>query len=802
MKRPLDDASQVRQVYYPYDDNELRLAYCVEVVCLEVDFRFIIDAYSGEIYSKENIRVGVDGKGKVYDPNPVVLANDNSLEEGVTPEDELNSLMVTRTLRDISQDDGEFLLEGPYCKITNRRVPNISPPREKRRAFNYDRINNNFEGVNVYYHIDSLQRYIQNVLGITNVMNWSIQADHHTKGGAFYSPPDKYLGFGDSGPTRPDRGEDGDVVAHEYGHAIQHDIVHNWGEISQKTNRKETRAMGEGFGDILACVYYYEAGGIFQPEVFEDWIFGANPPLGASHAGPGLRRVDGGKTYPGEGTKGAVGDWISERFHANGEIWSATLWDAFIASGGESSNALVRAAVRRDFLRTLILHHFKLTGSETMPEAAEAILETNAEDPDSRGRQLMEFVNAFQDRNILVSNVGVDLWLKNSASHSGSESVQDKFWDSPDVWVRNSEDDVYGHQPPKVGRDNWFYARVRNRGTTLARAFVVTFEVKLWQGTEFTYRNDFVPYISAAVGFHLAPGASTVVKARWPKEEVQAAGSHGCVLVSAYCPTDEAIARKRVWEDNNLAQKNLTIVDLLPGKASDVTFRIGSIHNNTSRLSRIEVSRPIGRENLSISLFHPDKRLTSRLFRSTDDHDAMARSSGLESCQDVEKNSYNSDFLAKSSHRPKLKILEPTRLTISAVPKTREHSASDMEVYLEQGSEIFLQNLPDSVRAKDASCVDDEAFFNKQADLLEAGDDVCPALIVLRPGRLVGFPIILEPRISPQLKVRVKAPLDMAPGEEFIFDVMQRDLNGRPMGGIAVLVRIQERSGRTVLPSV
>ncbi|MGG7382797.1 hypothetical protein ACQ7B2_29995, partial [Escherichia coli] len=79
-----------------------------------------------------------------------------------------------------------------------------------------------------------------------------------------------------------------------------------------------------------------------------------------------------------------------------------------------------------------------------------------------------------------------------------------------------------------------FYARVRNRGTATARAFVVTFNVKLWAGTEFVYPGDWDPFVSAAVGFNLAPGASTIVKGRWPADLVPAPGSHVCWLSSVY----------------------------------------------------------------------------------------------------------------------------------------------------------------------------------------------------------------------------------------------------------------------------
>ena len=214
----------------------------------------------------------------------------------------------------------------PLCRQVSRRCVVSTPshvgverPRGHRR---------------IYYHVDNIQRYIRDALGIPNVMNWSIEADHHTVGSAFYSPSGKFLGFGDSGPNRPDRGEDGDVMAHEYGHAIHDDMVPGWGVFNSTTSRHEARAMGEGFGDALACILHQEGGGLFQPEVFEDWIL----------APAGLRRVDGVKQYPGEGTTGTTGDWVNQ-VHSDGEIWSATLWSAYLAAGG-TARAL-RLAPRR-----------------------------------------------------------------------------------------------------------------------------------------------------------------------------------------------------------------------------------------------------------------------------------------------------------------------------------------------------------------------------------------------------------------------------------------------------------------------
>src|SRR5262249_35751151 len=160
--------------------------------------------------------------------------------------------------------------------------------------------------------------------------------------------------FSDSGPCRPDRGEDGHAITHEYGHAIQNDQVPGWGVTNPITNRQETGAMGEGFGDTLACVFFSDTGGGFHREVFAQWCFADQS---------GLRRVDGTKVYPS--------DWAFE-VHDDGEIWSAALWNIFRTIGGDSMSATNRAAARRALLKSVVLSHHLLLKSASMPEGAEA----------------------------------------------------------------------------------------------------------------------------------------------------------------------------------------------------------------------------------------------------------------------------------------------------------------------------------------------------------------------------------------------------------------------------------------------
>jgi hypothetical protein len=158
-----------------------------------------------------------------------------------------------------------------------------------------------------------------------------------------------------------------------------------------------------------------------------------------------------------------------------------------------------------------------------------------------------------------------DLWIRDDPGDPGSNFWAGRFWDSPDLWIRNADDGGTTHQPVESGQDNWFYARVRNRSpVATARHFVVTFNVKPFLGTEFVYPGDFLPCIAATAAFELGPGEERTVKARWPRALVPPAGTHACWLTSVLTRGDPPGPGLHVWEHNNLAQKNLAVVDLAP----------------------------------------------------------------------------------------------------------------------------------------------------------------------------------------------------------------------------------------------
>jgi hypothetical protein len=198
-----------------------------------------------------------------------------------------------------------------------------------------------------------------------------------------------------------------------------------------------------------------------------------------------------------------------------------------------------------------------------------------------------------------------DLWLRDDPGHGGNDLWSGTFWDSPDLWVRNHDDGGTTHQQPEFGQDNWFHARVRNRSAVAtARHYAVSFHARGFAGTQFVWPADFLPAISAKVQFELPPGASHIVKARWPADRVPPAGTHTCLLAAVLARGDGPAAGQHVWERNNLAQKNLTVVDMVPGEFFILPLVIAHRLAGFKRRYALELWRREGSESLTVSLVH------------------------------------------------------------------------------------------------------------------------------------------------------------------------------------------------------
>ena len=205
-----------------------------------------------------------------------------------------------------------------------------------------------------------------------------------------------------------------------------------------------------------------------------------------------------------------------------------------------------------------------------------------------------------------------DLWLRDEVGDGGDDFWGGTFWDSPDLWIRTHDDGGSTHQSPENGQDNWFHARVRNRSATAAaQHFVVTFHARGFAGTQFSFPGDFLPCMAAKAEFDLMPGATRVVKARWPRALVPATGTHTCLLASVLARSDATPAGRHVWEHNNLAQKNLAVVNLVPNLFAIVPMVVGLWQRELAGPFDLEVWRPQDAA-LEVSLLHHQREFFSR----------------------------------------------------------------------------------------------------------------------------------------------------------------------------------------------
>ncbi len=263
------------------------------------------------------------GTGVVFDPDPRTTLNNNSLADG-SAASAFTAAYFTRNLQDITLSGGLYRVTGPYVNIINFEAPATAPSTTVDGNWTAVRGNNAFNDAMTYFHLDQSQRYMQSLgfTGPTGIQEGPIETDTDGLSGAdnsHFVPASNRLAFGHG---CVDDNEDADVILHEYGHAIQHDITANW-------TGGDTGAMGEGFGDYWAASYSY-----VQPNgntFFPDWIY----------------------TWDGHGTSNAC--WAGRILNATGAQYVPTTTYSAHASipGGYQSDELWSTPLFQS-LRTLM----------------------------------------------------------------------------------------------------------------------------------------------------------------------------------------------------------------------------------------------------------------------------------------------------------------------------------------------------------------------------------------------------------------------------------------------------------------
>jgi zinc metalloprotease ZmpB len=320
------------------------------------DWEVFIDAATGDVLHVENLFVmhtegtRVRGTGYVYLPDPLSASHHRYGDPGFVDNNDADSdsLTVYRTLVSLDSltfEDGIYKLNGPYCTVTDIESP-ADPPfygATSPDGFTYTRSQPGFEAVNVYYHVSSAYRHLLD-LGFSSPTLTQIRLDPHGFQGqdnSHYSPTGNWIAWGTGGV---DDAEDATIIWHEYGHAIQYNIIPTWGG-------GESGALGEGFGDYWAASFAQSLKKWKPDEEQYNWLFtwdGHNPFwLG--------RIVNDPRTYP-------FGD-VS--IHSAGQIWSTALMGIWHDLGREVTDRLV------------VKSFYYLGSNATGPDNAQAILQAD-----------------------------------------------------------------------------------------------------------------------------------------------------------------------------------------------------------------------------------------------------------------------------------------------------------------------------------------------------------------------------------------------------------------------------------------
>jgi Zn-dependent metalloprotease len=308
-----------------------RVCWQVNVPTLDPlgDWSILVDGPTGKVISKQNLIFFETGDGWVYRySNPIQTGGNLPWPAP----DDLNHDRLTEQETDVQLlhlASGTGKLVGDFVDLT---APGISggyidagQADESSRSYQYTRENLGFEEVMVYYYVDSVHSYLQQI-GEGGLLNYPVPAHAHyyDEANAFYDPWDLGLHFGDGPwgwdsdgnwvPEYPiDTAEDADVIIHEYGHAIHGDqgLFNGW--VSE-----EMGAFSEGFSDYLSASFL-DQGAPGTAGCLSEWFgygidYHDNPSAPYPYC---LRDTFSTMHYPED---------MNGEEHYDGMMWSAALW--------------------------------------------------------------------------------------------------------------------------------------------------------------------------------------------------------------------------------------------------------------------------------------------------------------------------------------------------------------------------------------------------------------------------------------------------------------------------------------------
>ena len=385
-------------VVYPLDTPVLAWQLLVWPERPPGEWEVLVDAQSGSvIHLLDRVRYHhgdddepqktrkVDGKGMVWIPDPItsagVVYGGDYVDNDDADSDLLNDQRVEVTLRDILFDtDNKYRLKGPYVRITDIVGDDYDAPAEDDSTnFNYLRSDPRFEAVQIYYHIDTSQRYVQSLALGRDIRTDRVNANPNGWGDYPYA---SYIGginsiiFGNGGV---DTGEDAEVIWHEYGHALLDSSVPG-------ISTYEGYALHEGWSDYWAVSY--TRGLIENGDVpTRDWrrVFDWN----GNEVWDG-RMLDQIGNYPDDYSCDPPD--LDCEVYEDGVLWATTLMEIYTRLGKKVTD------------RLNLLSHAYLSSAPTFPDAAQALIQADIDH--YQGTHLSDLNAILRARGLITCTTG------------------------------------------------------------------------------------------------------------------------------------------------------------------------------------------------------------------------------------------------------------------------------------------------------------------------------------------------------------------------------------------------------------
>jgi subtilisin family serine protease len=220
--------------------------------------------------------------------------------------------------------------------------------------------------------------------------------------------------------------------------------------------------------------------------------------------------------------------------------------------------------------------------------------------------------------NVFQALDAADVLIKDAPADTGVEPFTGgNFWDFSDIVVRITDDGVFVPSNPSQsknverGQANYIYVRLTNNGPRDARNITVSTRITPYVGLQFVYPQDW----TLVDGMHVSPapitanfasipaGGTVIAKFRIEAAQtemlygwVNGSGWHPCLLAVVNADNDYAFVTAPLTGDpvsarrNNLAQRNLSVIDVLASANASFPFIAGSLYN-TERLMSIVIDR-------------------------------------------------------------------------------------------------------------------------------------------------------------------------------------------------------------------